>query len=122
MLNFLADQTIPDASVEEIRALGNEVEVVEASTAEARGEFLRRASREGRIVLTFDFGYHALIFEDNVAVPSGVVCFEMEYETPRDPANVLAAVLTGEDIELDGHFSLLDDGRMRQKPMPNARG
>ena len=116
---FFADQTLPPPSAEEIRALGNQVDLVDASTDAARRELVGRAARQGRIILTFDFDYHAIIFGDEeLEAPPGVVCFQLDWETPRDPANLLAAVLTDDDLTIDGSFTLLEESRMRQKPMP----
>lgn len=116
-MEFLADQTIPDPSVEEIRALGNTVAVARAETSEDRSGLLARAVREGRVLLTFETEYYERIFEDGEPSPSGVVCFLVDWETPRDPAHLLAAVLTDDDLSVDGRFTLLEEDRMRQRPL-----
>ena len=117
---FIADQTVPEASVEEIRTLGNLVDVVEADEEAARRELLERAADEGRVVLTFEFGFHDVIFGGEAEVPAGVVCFQFEWDTPRDAAQLLVAVLADDDLELEGQFTLLDEARMRQKALPRG--
>lgn len=116
-MDFLADQTIPKPSVEEIRALGNTLECDEAETTSERRRLLERAADEGRLLLTCDVAYYEDLFRDDAPVPPGVVCFQLDSSTQRDPANRLAAVLTGEDIDLLGRFTLLDEERLRQKPL-----
>jgi len=117
IVKFLADRSIPEPSVEEIRALGNTVAVAEGETADGRASLLDRSHREGQILLTFETEYYARIFEEGAPVPTGVVCFRIDWETPRDPANLLAAVLTDDDLSIDGQFTLLEEERMRQRPL-----
>jgi len=117
-MQFIADQTIPEASVEEIRTLGNLVDVVEATSGADRRDLLGRAASQDRVVLSFDYDYHELVFADGQAVPPGIVCFQFDGETPRDPADVLVAVLTDGNLELQGTFTILENDKMRQKPLP----
>lgn len=117
-MNFIADHTMPAPSVEEIRTLGNLVDVIEAPTDDERRELLRRATDEERVVLSFDYDYHDLVFGGGDAVPPGVVCFRVDWDTPRDPANLLVALLTDEDLSIEGQFTLLEGARMRQKALP----
>ncbi len=120
-MNFLADQTIPRASVEEIRTLGNLVDVLEADSRPTRRALLERAADEQRIVLSFAFDYHDLLFADDAPAPPGLVCFRLECDTPRDPAHLLVAVLTDEELGVEGAFTLLEEGRMRQKPLGDKK-
>lgn len=115
-VDFLADQTLPEASVEIIRALGNTLELDEADDAVSREGILRRAVDEHRVFLTFELAYYEQMFDGDAPRPPGVVCFQMDWETPRDPANVLSAALTDDDIELEGYFTLLDEDSLRQRP------
>lgn len=116
-MEFYADETIPVPSVEEIRALGNTVEIVRAESPDERSELVRRAIRDGRILLTFKLSYYELIFDANATPPPGVVCFRLDWETPREPANVLAAVLTDDELAVAGQFTVLEGERMRQRPL-----
>jgi predicted nuclease of predicted toxin-antitoxin system len=116
-VDFIADQTIPEPSVEEIRTLGNLVDVVEVDSDDARRAVVDRAAREDKIVLSFDFDYHDIIFEDAPQIPPGLVCFRLDLETPRDPAHLLVAVLTDEDLGVEDRFTLLEKDRMRQKTL-----
>jgi hypothetical protein len=116
-VDFIADQTIPEPSIEEIRTLGNLVDVVEVDSDEARRALTDRAAREDKVILSFNFDYHDIVFDDAPQTPPGLVCFRLEMETPRDPAHLLIAVLTDEDLGLEGQFTLLAKGRMRQKPL-----
>lgn len=116
-MDFIADQTIPEPSVEEIRTLGNLVDVLEVDSDDARRALVDRAVREDKVVLSFDFDYHDIVFDEAQQPPPGLVCFRLDLETPRDPAHLLVAVLTDEELGVEGRFTLLEKGRMRQKPL-----
>ena len=114
-VRFLADSTLSQTSVEEIRALGNDIEAVD-SDATDRPAMLERAVREDRLLMSFDASWHDLVFEEGPR-PRGVVCFDFEADTPHDPVRVLAMVLGADELELDGAFTLLGKESMRQKAM-----
>lgn len=118
-MDFLADESIPAPSVEEIRALGNRVDVAAAEEAGGRRAILERAADEGRLLLTSEASYHDEIFEHGAPHPPGVICFQVDWETPRDHAQRLAAILSADNLalEFDGFFTLVERDRLRQRAL-----
>jgi hypothetical protein len=114
-MRFLADPTLDPISIEEIRALGNNIEQVDA--VDDRRAFLQRAVDEDRLVMSFDHDWYELIFDDDAPRPRGVVCFDIEAETPHDPVEIMAIVLGADELEIDGFFTLLGDESLRQKEL-----
>jgi hypothetical protein len=121
-MKFVADSSMPHPSVAEIRALGNEVETIDADPDDDLERALRRAVQRERILLTFELTVHDLVFDGDVEAPPGIVCFQFEYDTPRDPAHLFSAVIgeVKEDestLELEGFLTLLEAESLRQKPL-----
>lgn len=114
-MRFLADQTIDPISIEEIRSLGNNIEQVD--TVDDPRALLQRAVDEDRLVMSFNQEWYDLIFEQGAPRPRGVVCFDIEAETPHDPVEIMAIVLGADELEIDGFFTLLGEESLRQKEL-----
>lgn len=94
------------------------VAIIQDSPGAKDRELLSRAAREHRILLTFDRDYGELIYRRRLAVPAGVVYFRFVPTTPDEPADQLAKILSTGDLELEGKFTVVERGRVRQRPLP----
>jgi predicted nuclease of predicted toxin-antitoxin system len=118
-IRFLANENFPLKSAYRLReACYDVVAIIESAPGAKDRELLTRAAREHRIVLTFDRDYGKLIFRDKLAVPAGVVYFRFVPATPVEPAEYLSKLLSMRDLRLEGKFTVVERGRVRQRPLP----
>ncbi|RME32780.1 MAG: hypothetical protein D6793_10600 [Thermoflexia bacterium] len=119
MTRFLADENIPLESIRRLRLAGYDVRaVIEESPGAKDRELLIRAAEESRIVLTFDRDYGELVYRQRVAIPAGIVFFRFAPAYPAEPADYLLGMLSRQTISLEGRFTVIERGWIRQRPLP----
>lgn len=70
------------------------------------------------MVLTFDRDYGELIYRVvRSSPPPGVVYFRLDPLTPEELARQLLVLLGQKAISLEGKFTVLERGRVRQRPI-----
>jgi predicted nuclease of predicted toxin-antitoxin system len=117
-VRFLADENIPRAGIELLRARGHDVLAAgEVARGSSDAELLTRAVQERRILLTFDRDFGALAFRSDRPRACGIVLFRMVPVSPDEPATVLLALAGRPELELEGHFTVVDRDRARQRPV-----
>ncbi len=117
-MRALADENVPHASVLILREAGHDIKAVtDAKPGASDREVLDLAVAEGRILLTFDRDFGALIYRAAVAAPVGVVLFRFVPATPEEPAQVLLELVNRPELEFEGKFTVIDRERVRQRPM-----
>jgi len=117
-MRFLANENFPLASVNLLRRAGYEIAaIIQDSPGVKDAEILTRAVNEQRIVLTFDRDYGELIYRVRMPAPVGVVYFRFDPLTPEEPAQQLLVLLEQKVISLEGKFTVLERGRVRQRPI-----
>jgi predicted nuclease of predicted toxin-antitoxin system len=120
-MRFLANENFPMASVRHLRAAGHDTAAVIEDSPGARDSLvLKRASDEGRILLTFDRDYGELIYRHKAPVPAGVIYFRLDPSTPKEPAEQLLRVLATPDLLMSRNFTVLERHQVRQRPLPDA--
>lgn len=118
-MRFLADENFPSASSDRLREMGNDVAVIAADSPGASDEeVLARATREARIVLTFDRDYGELIFRLALPIPPGVIYLRFEMRYPEEPAERLLKLLDARDPSIEGNFTVVERDRVRQRRLP----
>lgn len=118
-MRFLANENFPLVSVRRLRGVGHDVAaIVEDSPGARDRDVLRRAAEEHRIVLTFDRDYGDLIYRLRLPVPTGVVYFRFDPMTPEEPAEHLLKLLIMDGLSLEGKFTVVERGRVRQRLLP----
>jgi predicted nuclease of predicted toxin-antitoxin system len=117
-MRFLANENLPLTSVRSLRAAGYDVAAIsEEAPGVTDAEVLAQAAREGRIVLTFDRDYEELIYRYRLPSPSGVLYLRFDPATPQEPGEYVLALLTAEEITLEGRFTVVQRARLRQRPL-----
>ena len=120
-MRFLANENFPLASVYRLREVGYEMAtVVQDSPGVKDFEVMARAASENRVVLTFDRDYGELVYHLRLPMPSSVVYFRYAPLTPEEPAEHLLWLLTIDNLSLDGKFTVVDRGQVRQRPLPQV--
>lgn len=117
-MRFLANENFPLASVRLLRDAGHEVRAVAEETPGARdADVLTTAAAGALIILTFDRDYGELIYRLGHPSPPGLVYFRFRPATPQEPAALLFETLKAPHIVLENHFTIVERGRIRQRPM-----
>ena len=79
-------------------------------------EVLEWATREGRILLTFDKDFGELARGSELPRTCGVVLLRLPMPTPVNVGYRLAALITARD-DWAGSFSVIEPGRVRMRPL-----
>jgi len=122
-MQFLADENFPRTSILRLREAGCDVAaIIEDSPGAKDRQVLEHAATENRLLLTFDRDYGELIFRRGFAAPAGIVYFRFVPDTPAEPADVLLEILSATDLSIEGKFTIIERGRVRQRPLPEQKG
>jgi len=115
---LLFDQNAPVASIHRLREAGHDVVQVEAGESDL--VVLEKARLEARIVVTDgrDFGF--LVFRTRAPVPLGIVYFRSQPLDPESTAVALLAIIDIPGVVLEDKLTVVEPGRIWQRPLPNA--
>jgi predicted nuclease of predicted toxin-antitoxin system len=117
-MRFLANENFPYPSIRLIRERGYEViSIGETQGGIADPQVLAFAVAEGLTILTFDRDYGELLFRYRITPPPAVVYFRNKGASPTDAAHLLFALLENPTIQLLGHFTVIDEQNVRQRPL-----
>ena len=117
-MRILADQNIPRGAVEALRGGGYDVEWVQGTCpGEEDHDLLRLAVSERRVVLTFDKDFGELAFRAGLPASCGIILLRITPSTPDAVARLLVRTLQ-ERADWAGHFSVIEDKRIRMRPLP----
>lgn len=119
MIPILADENVPFVSVTELRSAGLDVRSAsEDMPGYTDSAILGLARSEGRLLLTFDRDFGELIFRHGHEPPPAVVYLRFVPATPEEPALVFQSLLSHDEIELEGRFTVATREQVRQRPLP----
>lgn len=119
-MNILADENFPGDAVRALRREEHDVVwIAEISPGISDDEVLALAQAEDRVVVTFDKDFGELSFRVHLSALSGVILFRISMESP---AQVAALAVTAIESRSDwaGHFSVVEDDRIRMTPLPDS--
>ncbi len=118
-MRFMANENFPLSSVWRLREAGHDTFAVSESMGGSRDEeVLSQAARERRILLTFDRDYGDLIYRKGLPAPTGVVYLRFAPADPDEPARIVLALEGINGLLLEGHYTVVDPPRIRQRPLP----
>jgi predicted nuclease of predicted toxin-antitoxin system len=113
-MRFLADENFPGAAVAALRVTGHDVVWVRTETpGQGDREILSWATRDDRILLTFDKDFGELVANSPKAV-SGLILFRVPTTRPDEVGRRLADLIATRD-DWAGHFSVIEPGRIRMR-------
>jgi len=116
-MRFLADENLPHAAVEALRTAGHDVSWVRTEAPGATDEaIIEWARRYDRVLLTIDKDYGELVLKRGMAASSGVVLFRLPAVRPADLARRVVDALAARS-DWAGHFSVVEDERVRMRPL-----
>jgi len=118
-MQFLANEDVPLASIRRLRAAGYDVaSIIEDSSGAKDESVLSRAHAERLIILTFDRDYGELVYRRRLPTPAGVAYFRFAPTTPEEPSERFIELLEAGHITLEGQFTVIGRGWIRQRPLP----
>lgn len=116
-MRFLANENFPAAAVAELRAAGHDVLWVRtASPGASDAEVLAWAARDARVLLTFDKDFGELARGAGLPPSCGVVLFRLPMPRPDNVGQRLASLILARG-DWPGHFSVVEPGRLRMRPL-----
>ena len=118
MSRFLFDQNAPLASVHRLRQAGHDV--VRVESGETDSAVLEVTRSESRIVVTYDRDFGFLVFRTHAPIPPGIVYFRSQPVAPESTALELLAIMNTPGVVLEGRLTVVEPGRIRQRPLPQA--
>jgi predicted nuclease of predicted toxin-antitoxin system len=117
-MRILANENFPSEAVEALRARGHDVFWVRTdSPGSPDSKVVDRAASDGRLLITFDKDFGELAFRRGLFSPAGIILFRIKASSPEHVAQVAVAVLE-ERSDWAGHFSVIEEGRVRMSPLP----
>lgn len=118
-MRLLADENVPGAAVRALNAAGADIVWVRsAAPGISDGEVLAWAAREERVLLTFDKDFGELAKASTLPATSGVILLRLSMQAPDDIGRRLADLIMARS-DWTGHFSVIEPGRVRMRPMVN---
>ncbi len=114
-MRLLADENCPHALV--ARLLERRHDVVWVREVQPGEADVARASRETRVLLTFDKDFGEIAYRAGVAAPSGVILVRISAPSPDVVAAVVVETLD-EYPGWEGAFSVIEDTRVRRRQLP----
>jgi predicted nuclease of predicted toxin-antitoxin system len=116
-MKFLADENFPGDAVRFLRGAGHDVAWVAADGPSSSDRaVLARAFEEARVLLTFDKDFGELAWKHHLPARCGVILFRCAMPAPEAVGSALAAMVAQRD-DWPGHFSVIEDGRVRMRPL-----
>ncbi len=117
-MRLLANENFPFDAVKALRENGHDVAWIREDARGSRDDqVLARAQQEQRVVITLDKDFGELAFHAKLPANSGVILFRITALSSQYIAQVaLQAVASRSDWT--GHFSVVEDHRIRMTPLP----
>jgi Domain of unknown function (DUF5615) len=114
-MRFLANENFPGTAVTALIAAGHDVVWVRnAAPGMSDPDVLAWATRDKRVLLTFDKDFGELARASALPDTSGVVPFRVAMPGPGDIGSRLSNLVTSRD-DWAGHFSVIEPGRIRMR-------
>ncbi len=117
-MRFLANENFPFAAVTALRQASHDTAWVREEAPGSTDEAVRDwAVRDGRVLLTFDKDFGALVFRGGASASRGVVLFRVVM-LPDELSRFVLETLEGRS-DWEGNFSVVEPGRVRIRPLPS---
>ncbi len=117
MMRILADENFPGLSVQELRRLGHDVLWARTDMPGiSDSAMLTLAQDERRLLVTLDKDFGELTFRLKQPAMYGVILFRMKMSDPRIASVKMANIIESRS-DWVGHFSVVEDDRIRMRPL-----
>ena len=117
-MRLLANENFPRDAVDALRENGHDVAWIREDARGSRDEqVLALAKEEKRILVTFDKDFGELAFHAKLPATLGIVLFRIVPRSSHHIAQVAVQALESRN-DWEGHFSVIEDKRIRMTPLP----
>jgi predicted nuclease of predicted toxin-antitoxin system len=117
-MRLLANENFPRDAVDALRENGHDVVWIREDARGSRDEqVLALAQEEKRILVTFDKDFGELAFHAKLPSTLGIVLFRIVPRSSQHIAQVAVQALDSRN-DWEGHFSVIEDQRIRMTPLP----
>jgi predicted nuclease of predicted toxin-antitoxin system len=117
-MRFLANENFPSDAVEALRADGHDVLWIRIAAPGINDlQVLEWAQREDRILLTLDKDFGELAFRLGLPASAGIILFRIAAPSSAYIAQLATGALNSRN-DWAGHFSVIEDRRIRMTPLP----
>jgi predicted nuclease of predicted toxin-antitoxin system len=121
-LRLLADENVPGDTIHALREAGHDVVWVATEPPSVNdGEVLARATRDRRVLLTFDEGVSEFVVRAGLPAESGVVLFRGDRAPLAERTQLAVSVLLQRMEDWTGWFSVVRGDHIRRIPLRSAR-
>jgi predicted nuclease of predicted toxin-antitoxin system len=116
-MRFLANENFPGEAIARLDAAEHDVASVRSGLPGAGdADVLAWEVREQRVLLTFDKDFGELARASRLPPACGIVLFRMPMPKPTE-VGIRLAQLLGSRTDWAGHFSVVEPGRVRMRPL-----
>ena len=116
-MRFLANENFPGDAVAVLTSAGHDIVWVRTAAPGSKDEdILAWAVREHRVLLTFDRDFGELAWRVGLPASSGIMLFRLPMPAAAEVGAALAARI-GERSDWAGHFTVIEPGRIRMRPL-----
>ena len=117
-MRLLAHENFPGEAVAALRRRGHDVAWVRTGApGSSDPQVLARAMAETRVLIAFDKDFGELAYHAGLPATCGIILFRISPDSPARVAQVAVAVLEGRS-DWTGHFSAIEEHRVRMAPRP----
>jgi len=115
---WLADENIPGHAVAFLRRCGEDVAAIaETDPGIPDRRVIELAREQRRILLSFDRDHGDLVFNHRVLPPRAIVYLRLYPPDPEALERILSDLIALGDKAIDGRFTVVSSGGMRQRPL-----
>lgn len=120
-MKLLANENLSADLVAALRSRGHDVAWIrEANPGLADPAVLSWATREARILITFDKDFGELAFRAGLPAECGVILLRVAPPRSEEEATALARAISSRS-DWKGCFSVVRGGRVRMRPLPGEQ-
>ena len=117
-MRFLANENFPFDAVVAMRENRHDVAWIrEDARGSSDEQILYLAQQEERILITFDKDFGELAFRSKLPATSGVILFRISVPSSQYVAQVAVQAIASR-ADWAGHFSVIEDNRIRMTQLP----
>ena len=92
--------------------------MLQVETGESDLVVLEWARSEARIVVTYDRDFGFLVYRTRAPIPPGIIYLRSQPVVPESTALELLAIMDTPGVALEGRLTVVEPGRIRQRPLP----
>ena len=119
-MRILANENFPSDAIAALRQRGHDVAWVRTDAPGSSDRMvIERAETEDCVLITFDKDFGELAFRAKLPASSGIILFRISARSSAHVARVAATALESRS-DWAGHFTVVEDARIRMTPLPPA--